>query len=179
MIGLTESPFSSVSSNVTAAPVIGGPTAAHHPTLSPKSTEDTHTPQRRIKPQDLYWLHLPLHTERMIRTCFALAEKPAYRELLLARWAHMLGYRGHATTKSRNYSTTYGQIRGDRRAYREAERRERDGQADWDGREIVIDAEWRFVRSGLVHGEDVIVENIRLRQGISSWIRDRDSGDAA
>ncbi|GAB2659992.1 replication initiator protein RepSA [Saccharopolyspora gloriosae] len=39
-------------------------------------------------------------------------------ELKLRRWTHMLGFRGHFLTKSKIYSTTFGQIRDDRRQYR-------------------------------------------------------------
>lgn len=38
--------------------------------------------------------------------------------LKLRRWTHMLGFRGHFLTKSKIYSTTFGQIRADRRQYR-------------------------------------------------------------
>ena len=65
-----------------------------------KSTEDTHTPPRRIKRRDLDLLRLPPHTERMIRSCFELDGQPVYRDLLLDKWAHMLGYRGQVTTES-------------------------------------------------------------------------------
>ena len=36
-------------------------------------------------------------------------------DLKLRRWAHQLGYRGHVTTKSRTYSTTFTALRGERR----------------------------------------------------------------
>ena len=35
----------------------------------------------------------------------------------LAAWAHMLGFGGHFSTKSRAYSTTLGTLRADRAAY--------------------------------------------------------------
>jgi hypothetical protein len=40
--------------------------------------------------------------------------------LPILKWLHMLGFRGHFSTKSRRYSTTMGQLRGERRAWREA-----------------------------------------------------------
>jgi hypothetical protein len=40
--------------------------------------------------------------------------------LPILKWLHMLGFRGHYSTKSRSYSTTMGYIRRERRAWREA-----------------------------------------------------------
>jgi Replication initiator protein, pSAM2 len=39
----------------------------------------------------------------------------------LCKWAHMLGH-GHFLTKSRRYSTTFGQLRRDRQTHRRAQR---------------------------------------------------------
>jgi len=38
----------------------------------------------------------------------------------LLRWVHMLGFRGHFTTKSRRFSVTLGSLRQARRDYRAA-----------------------------------------------------------
>jgi hypothetical protein len=130
-----------------------------------KGAETAGLPPRRIKGlEDLYWLHLPAHTERMVRACFALDLIPAYGDIAFGRWAHMLGYRGHAATKSRAYSTTYGKLREERRAYQDAERRQAQGLPPLDGRNTVIDAKWTFIRSGLAHGEAPIVDAIRASQ---------------
>jgi hypothetical protein len=146
-----------------------------------KSTEDTHTPPKRIKRRDLESLHLPPHTERMIRTCFELADQPTYRDLLLDKWAHMIGYRGHVTTKSRTYSTTYGEIRRERRGYREAERRDRQGLPPIDeDRAVIVEAEWTFLRAGLAYGEAPIVDAIRRSQQTARIFDSRDdTGNAA
>jgi hypothetical protein len=40
----------------------------------------------------------------------------------LRQWAHMLGFGGHIVTKSRRYSTTYGERRQRRRDYQRARR---------------------------------------------------------
>ena len=39
----------------------------------------------------------------------------------LRRWAHMLGFGGHFSTKSRRYSTTLGALRAARRAWHHAQ----------------------------------------------------------
>jgi hypothetical protein len=52
----------------------------------------------------------------MATAALRLAERPGLRDL--ARWVHMLGFRGHFITKSRRYSTTLGDLRATRAAYR-------------------------------------------------------------
>ncbi|CAL9329428.1 hypothetical protein SUDANB174_00036 [Streptomyces sp. enrichment culture] len=54
----------------------------------------------------------------MIRTCWELGKLPEFANLKLWKWAHMLGFRGHFSTKSRRYSTTLGALRAARRAWR-------------------------------------------------------------
>ncbi len=63
-------------------------------------------------------LPIPAHHKRMITTAWELGGRPEYEGLHLRKWAHMLGFRGHFLTKSRRYSTTFTNIRGDRRAHR-------------------------------------------------------------
>jgi hypothetical protein len=48
------------------------------------------------------------HPRALVDTCWRLGGLPALQHLRLRRWAHQLGYRGHVTTKSRTYSTTFG-----------------------------------------------------------------------
>jgi hypothetical protein len=129
-----------------------------------KGAEACGTVDHRIKPGDLDLLHLPPHAERMIRTCFELADTGVYNDLLLRKWAHMLGYRGHVATKSRAYSTTYGRLRGERKAHQESERRQQAGLPPLDDRPIIVDAEWRFIRAGLSYGEKWLVDAIRNSQ---------------
>ncbi|GGZ84802.1 hypothetical protein GCM10010344_60270 [Streptomyces bluensis] len=57
------------------------------------------------------------HARRMIRTAWTLGARPELADLRLRAWAHMLGFRGHFSTKSRRYSTTLGALR-DARAER-------------------------------------------------------------
>jgi replication initiator protein RepSA len=51
------------------------------------------------------------HIAAMLQTCWALGADPALGRLRLRAWAHMLGFGGHWTTKSRRYSTTMGALR--------------------------------------------------------------------
>jgi hypothetical protein len=78
---------------------------------------------RRINYEhELDHLRVPAHIARLVRACWALAGEPALTGLRLRQWAHMLGFRGHWSTKSRRYSTTLGALRRARAAHAEARR---------------------------------------------------------
>jgi hypothetical protein len=51
----------------------------------------------------------------MIRTAWDLGAAPGLAHLNLRKWAYMLGFPGHFSTKSRRYSTTLGTLRDARR----------------------------------------------------------------
>jgi hypothetical protein len=72
-------------------------------------------------------LRVSEHTRSMISTAWKLGGRREFRRLRLRRWAHMLGYRGHFSTKSRVYSTTLGALRQVRADYRAAEKSARLG----------------------------------------------------
>lgn len=83
-----------------------------------KAAECTGTLDRRITPTDrLDELPVRDHARRHIAECFRLGRLPQLADLRLAAWAHMLGFRGHFSTKSRAYSITLGSLRADRAAY--------------------------------------------------------------
>ncbi|HZT64152.1 MAG TPA: replication initiator [Acidimicrobiales bacterium] len=65
-------------------------------------------------------LTLNQHAKAMIQTCWDLGADPALEELRLRPWAHMLGFRGHFSTKSRLYSTTLTKLRSARLEWRKA-----------------------------------------------------------
>ncbi|MYZ39428.1 MULTISPECIES: replication initiator, partial [unclassified Streptomyces] len=58
------------------------------------------------------------HARRMIHTAWHLATAPAHAHLRLRQWAHMLGFRGHFSTRTRHYSTTLAHLRAERTAWR-------------------------------------------------------------
>ncbi len=51
------------------------------------------------------------HAQAMISACWNLGGHPEVEELRLRPWAHMLGFRGHYSTRSRCYSTTLTALR--------------------------------------------------------------------
>lgn len=58
------------------------------------------------------------HARRMIHTAWHLGAQPQHAHLRLRQWAHMLGFRGHFSTRTRHYSTTLTQLRAERTAWR-------------------------------------------------------------
>ncbi|QIY68790.1 replication initiator [Streptomyces sp. RLB1-33] len=58
------------------------------------------------------------HARSMIHTAWHLATRPQHAHLRLRQWAHMLGFRGHFSTRTRRYSTTLAHLRAERTAWR-------------------------------------------------------------
>ncbi|MEE1741889.1 hypothetical protein PUR49_36050 [Streptomyces sp. BE147] len=90
-----------------------GATLPTHGTPLPCTTCDG-TRQALPRPR----LAVARHVRQMIRTCLELGGLPEFTGLKLWKWAHVLGFRGHFSTKSRHYSTTLGALRDARRAWR-------------------------------------------------------------
>ena len=83
-----------------------------------KGTGATETGDRRIRSQaDIDRLQVSAHHRAMIQTAWDLGGLDQYTGLKLRHWAHMLGFRGHFLTKSRIYSTTFKNLRAERRAH--------------------------------------------------------------
>ncbi|WP_425315087.1 replication initiator [Streptomyces purpureus] len=55
---------------------------------------------------------------RLIHTAWHLATQPQHAHLRLRQWAHMLGFRGHFSTRTRHYSTALAHLRAERTAWR-------------------------------------------------------------
>jgi Replication initiator protein, pSAM2 len=92
--------------------------AAYVAKYATKAAECTGTLDRRITPTDqLAELPVGDHARRLIGECLRLGRLPELEDLRLAAWAHMLGFRGHFSTKSRHYSTTFGALRAERTAH--------------------------------------------------------------
>ncbi|MEU1504907.1 replication initiator protein RepSA [Kitasatospora sp. NPDC005748] len=134
-----------------------------------KSAETTESVDRRIlERHELNRHDLPNHTRRLIEACWDL--DPHYPDRLLAHWSHMLGFRGHFSSKSPTYSTTLGalrQVRADHRAEQaRQELRERllaAGLPDLDDladAETLVLAHWTFAGSGNTPGESMLAAAI-------------------
>jgi len=109
---------------------------------------------RRLTADDLDHLdQLPAHVAKLVRACWELGGRPQFDGLRLRAWAHMLGFGGHWSTKSRRYSTTFTALRRARVAFAKR-RRARDGvpldafgRAE-DDQAVIVLATWAYVGSG-------------------------------
>jgi hypothetical protein len=70
------------------------------------------TLDHRISEAELEELDLPAHVAELVLACWELGARPSLRSLRLRKWAHMLGFGGHFSSKSRRYSTTLGRCGG-------------------------------------------------------------------
>ncbi len=104
---------------------------------------------------------MPDHPRRLIEACLDL--HPLYPDRKLRDWAHMLGFRGHFSTKSRRYSTTLGALRQTRADYRADQQRAALGLPDPDDEEAttLTLAHWAYAGHGHTPGESWLAANIR------------------
>ena len=92
-----------------------------------KSTEALGvTLDQRVCEVELEGLDVPAHVAELVRACWELGAHPSLASLRLRKWAHMLGFGGHFSTKSRRYF---------RREVTEAEA-------------VMVLAAWRYLGSG-------------------------------
>ncbi|WP_322871821.1 replication initiator [Streptomyces goshikiensis] len=108
--------------------------------------------------EDLAQLSVTEHARRLMEACGAL--QPLYPDRALTRWAHMLGFRGHFSTKSRQYSTTLGALRQTRADYRAAHEREARGLADTQRDTVLVLASGQYAGHGHTPGESVLAATI-------------------
>jgi hypothetical protein len=127
-----------------------------------KAAETTGTVDRRIGNKEaLALLGVPDHPARLIAACLDL--HALYPDRKLRDWAHMLGFRGHFSTKSRRYSTTLGALRQVRADYRAAQQRQALGLPDPDDNPEATTltlAHWTYAGHGHTPGESWLAANI-------------------
>jgi Replication initiator protein, pSAM2 len=106
--------------------------------------------QRLSADDDLDGLdNLPPYVAGLVRTAWELGARPELAGLRLRQWAHMLGFGGHWSTKSRRYSTTFTVLRRARVAYAKR-RRAHDGVPldAWgrpeDDQAVIVIATWAY-----------------------------------
>ncbi|TWP51327.1 replication initiation protein [Lentzea tibetensis] len=120
--------------------------AAYVAKYATKGTGKSHAADRPIRSElDIEFLPVSEHHRRMIQTAWDLGALPLYEDLHLRKWAHMLGFRGHFLSKSQRYSTTFKQIRGERRTFRAAETLDRLG---FDADAVTVVNDWAYAGSG-------------------------------
>ncbi|MBB4934256.1 hypothetical protein F4561_005076 [Lipingzhangella halophila] len=124
---------------------------------------------RRIRRLRRGWLRRTVgaHVARMVETAWELGGRGDLAYLKLRRWAHMLGFRGHFSTKSRAYSVTLGALRAVRRQWR-ARQNSVSGQPDvWhaqndESTEVV--GQWRYAGRGYVGSADALLVEAMARE---------------
>ncbi|MFD3577698.1 replication initiator protein RepSA [Streptomyces sp. NPDC058644] len=127
-----------------------------------KAAETTGTVDRRVGNKEaLVLLGVPDHPRRLIEACLDL--HAVYPDRKLRDWAHMLGFRGHFSTKSRRYSTTLGALRQVRADYRAAQQRTALGLPDPDENPestTLTLAHWTYAGHGHTPGESWLAASI-------------------
>jgi hypothetical protein len=95
------------------------------------------------------------HGRTLVEVCWQLGGVPAYAGLRLRRWAHQIGYRGHFTTKSRSYSTTFAALRGERAEYNIAQHALSLG-IDPNAHKLIVVGDWRYAGddTNTIHAAD-------------------------
>jgi hypothetical protein len=123
-----------------------------------KAAECTGTLDRRIRPgDDLDALPVTAHARRLITECLHLAAHVELADLRLAEWAHMLGFRGHFSTKSRRYSTTLGALRAARADHQRHQHDITTGRLPLTADDtVLVVAHWAYAGQGLTLGETLL-----------------------
>jgi hypothetical protein len=111
---------------------------------------------------ELAQVRISEHVRRLIRTAWALGARKELADLRLRAWAHMLGFRGHFSTKSRRYSTTLGALRDARADWRRAQAAPAVPQ---DGETTLVLAHWVFAGTGLSFAEAWLTASLEPAPG--------------
>ncbi|MFJ5216973.1 replication initiator protein RepSA [Streptomyces sp. NPDC088354] len=124
-----------------------------------KAAENTGTLDRRIgELAELDRHQVPDHARRLIQACRDLDD--LYPDRRLWAWAHMLGFRGHFSTKSRAYSTTLGALRQERADYRAAQEHADLGLEPIEPDTVLVLADWQYAGHGHTPGESALAASI-------------------
>jgi len=130
-----------------------------------KAAECTGTLDRRLTSADrLADLPVRDHARRHIAACLRLGKLPQLKDLRLAAWAHMLGFRGHFSTKSRAYSITLGSLRADRAAHQRDYAVTAGLQPDLDPGTTLVLTDWHYAGRGNPL-TDLLAADIALPRG--------------
>ncbi|MET7896871.1 replication initiator [Streptomyces mirabilis] len=112
---------------------------------------------------ELAQLDISDHARQLIRTAWTLGMRKELEDLRLRAWAHMLGFRGHFSTKSRRYSTTLGALRTARAEWRQAQAAAATA-GDTDTTTLVV-SHWVFAGTGLSSAEAWLAASLEPAPG--------------
>ncbi|MFF0222743.1 replication initiator [Streptomyces sp. NPDC004629] len=118
---------------------------------------------------ELAQLDISDHARRLIRTAWTLGARKDLEHLRLRAWAHMLGFRGHFSTKSRRYSTTLGALRDARAEWRASQAAEAINGHTTSGNPDVVTTlvldHWIYAGTGLTDTEAWLADSIAPAPG--------------
>ncbi|MET7476861.1 replication initiator [Streptomyces sp. NPDC005648] len=112
---------------------------------------------------ELAQLDISDHARQLIRTAWTLGARKSLEHLRLRAWAHMLGFRGHFSTKSRRYSTTLGALRDARAEWRRAQTA---AATDRQPETTYVLAHWVFAGAGLSSAEAWLSASLEPAPGL-------------
>ncbi len=122
-----------------------------------KAAECVGTLDRRISPaEDLAALPISDHARRLIAECLRLGTLDELADLRLTQWAHMLGFRGHFSTRSRRYSTTLGEIRAERQDHARDEQITTGHLPLFHEDTVLVVTHWEYAGKGLSPGDALV-----------------------
>lgn len=140
-------------------PASAGAVAGYIAKYATKGAESAGAVDGRIRhARDMVMLPVRAHVLRMIGTCWWLGGLPEFAPLGLRRWAHMLGYGGHFSTKSRRYSTTLTALRQARADHRAEQQRASLGLTD---HRTVTVGRWRYAGRGYSPEAALLAASVR------------------
>ncbi|MEU0483461.1 replication initiator [Streptosporangium sp. NPDC006013] len=132
--------------------------AAYIAKYATKAAECVGTLDRRINPlDDLTALPIRDHARRLIAECLRLGALDELADLRLVQWAHMLGFRGHFSTKSRRYSTTLGTLRAARTEHMRSEAITTGRLPLFDEDTVLVVSHWEYAGQGFSAGDALLV----------------------
>ncbi|MFI7690739.1 replication initiator [Nonomuraea sp. NPDC049655] len=135
--------------------------AAYIAKYATKAAECVGTLDRRIQPLDnLDALPVRDHARRLIAACMRLGEDADLADLRLTHWAHMLGFRGHFSTKSRSYSTTLGELWAARERFVHTEEVTHGRLPLFDEDTILVVTHWQYAGQGQSAGDALLAAAI-------------------
>ncbi|MBK1785977.1 hypothetical protein JHE00_16725 [Prauserella sp. ASG 168] len=150
--------------------------AAYLAKYATKATEQAgHVSRRLTAASAAFYGEQDTHQARQLTACWRLGQRPFYRDTKaeredwaeswgkLQKWAHMLGFGGHFSTKSRRYSTTLTALRAVRKAYQRGEPPEHPDSTpadrDLTGDDAAVTLTWLFDGVGWLTIGDAALAN--------------------
>jgi hypothetical protein len=139
---------------------------------------------RATRHDDVHHLVNNPHAQAMISACWTLGARPELEQLRLRPWTHMLGFRGHYSTRSRCYSTTLTALRQARRNWRDQRLlaaldyadggkviRGMETSFEVEDQTILVVGHWQYIGRGHSPGEAIFARTIAYERAENQRMR--------